>query len=134
MTQKLQDLYLDVINRLTNVETEDGSPSRYGLTVTSSGVVYSGYLVSETAWLKSVTELLQSANGTGQDALIGALASVKEASDEALKDDSNREKMEEFCHFVDVSVVSGNSLVHLTPTRILRSSITAWSFGVAKVN
>lgn len=134
MAQKLQDLYLDIINRLTNIDTEGGSPSRYGLTVTSSGVVYSGYLVSETAWLESVTELLQSANGTGQDALIGALASVKEASDEALEDDSNREKMEEFCHFVDVSMVSGSSLVHLTPTRILRSSITAWSFGVAEVN
>lgn len=134
MTQKIQDLYLDVINRLTNLDTENGSPSRYGLTVTSSGVVYSGYLVSETTWLESVTELLQTANGTGQDALIGALASVKKTSDDALEDDSKREKMEEFCHFVEVSQVAGNSLVHLTPTRILRSSITAWSFGVAAVN
>lgn len=134
MKQKVQDLYLDVINSLTGVETEDGSPSRYGLTVASSGVVYSGFLVSETTWLESVTELLRDSKGSGPDALVDALSSVKKASDEVLKDDLNRENMEEFCHFIGVSVVSGNSVVKLPPTRILRSSITSWSFGVAEGN
>ncbi|WP_334121845.1 hypothetical protein [Glutamicibacter sp.] len=131
MSKKLDDMYLHILNGMTDDETSSGDPVRFGITLNSGGVIYSGHLVSEATWHKAVISLIETANGSGQDVLRKAIEQVRETMIEVLAEDENMDKAEEFYHFVDVSIFVGGSLVKVSPTRILRSSVTSWSFGVA---
>ncbi len=130
MSKQLPDIYFMALEVLS--EQSDGTPNRNssGVTVASNGVVYTGDLVSEEAWLKEVLETVLSSDTAGANVLKGIYSDARDRIAQAADKEENDGKFEEFVHLVNAKLMVGGTFDKVGPVRIKKSSISAWSFGV----
>ena len=131
MATELPDMYLTALQVIADQSDGTENRNKIGVTVTTNGTVYSGQLVSEEAWIEDVLTNYLGEESSGSRIITDVFQRTRESVNALADNAEKRSALGEFIHLVDAKLVDGNSVTNIAPVRITRSSVTAWSFGVA---
>lgn len=130
---RLKDWYLDTVLSFAHGLDDENSDGALPLTVTSNGVVVSGFAISRSAWMVGVADQYKQAGAAEIATYVEKM--FKEAHDDVVAQAKGRVEANlpsiprRFLHMKDAQFVVGGTHTQVPLWRGALADITGWSLG-----